>query len=309
METVLIAGGSGFIGSHLCELFLEKGHRVICVDNLITGRQTNISHLQSNENFTYKKHDITQPFEIDEPIHFILNFASPASPKDYAQHPIKTLLTGAVGTQQLLELTKKHNATFLLASTSEVYGDPSVSPQSESYNGNVSCTGPRSCYDEAKRFAEAITMAYRRKHKLNTRIVRIFNTYGPRMKSNDGRVIPNFITQALKNEPITLYGSGEQTRSFCYVKDEIEGIFKLLMSNTHEPVNIGNPNEYTILQLAEKIKQLTGSTSKLVNEQLPEDDPQQRKPDTTKAKEFLDWEATTSLDEGLKKTIEWFKEN
>jgi nucleoside-diphosphate-sugar epimerase len=306
-KTVLIAGGAGFIGSHLCELFLEKGAKVVCVDNQITGTEKNIAHLKDNPNFTLKEQDITEPFEINEPIHYILNFASPASPKDFPKHPIKILMVGALGTKNLLDLAKKHNAVFLQASTSEVYGDPKISPQVESYWGNVNPIGPRSCYDEAKRFGEALIMAYHRKHNINTKIVRIFNTYGERMRPNDGRVIPNFITQALSNEPITVYGDGTQTRSFCYIKDEIEGFYKLLLSNTNEPVNIGNPKEYTILELANIIKELTNSQSEIIFKELPEDDPKQRRPDITKAKTILNWQPNTELKEGLQKTIEYFK--
>lgn len=307
-KTILIAGGAGFIGSHLCELFLEKGAKVICVDNQITSTHTNIAHLQNNPNFTFKEQDITQPLEINESIHYILNFASPASPKDFPKYPIKILMVGALGTKNLLDLAKEHNAVFLQASTSEVYGDPKISPQVESYWGNVNPIGPRSCYDEAKRFGEALIMAYHRKHNVNTKIARIFNTYGERMRPNDGRVIPNFITQALNNEPITVYGDGTQTRSFCYIKDEIEGLYKLLISNTNDPVNIGNPKEYTILELAKIIKELTNSQSEIIFKDLPKDDPKQRRPDITKAKTILNWQPNTELKEGLQKTIMYFKE-
>lgn len=310
-KTVLITGAAGFIGSHLCELFLQKGAKVIAVDNESTGNIKNIAHLKTNPNFQYSKQDITEPLNNPElkktRIHYIMNFASPASPIDYQRIPIPTLLVGALGTKHALELAKTNNAVFLQASTSEVYGDPTISPQKESYWGNVNPIGVRSCYDEAKRFAEALVMAYHRTYKLNTKIVRIFNTYGERMRKEDGRVVPNFICQALQNKPLTIYGDGKQTRSFCYVKDEIEGIYKLLLSSTNEPVNIGNPNEYTIAEIAVIIKALTKSTSKIEYKPLPQDDPKQRRPDITKARQLLQWEPKIELEEGLKKTIEWFK--
>ena len=307
MKTVLVAGGAGFLGSHFCEFLLKKEYKVICVDNLITGNEKNIAHLQQNPNFMWKKQDITKKFEINEHIDFILNLASPASPIDYQKIPIETLDVGAIGTKNLLELAKEKNAVFLLASTSEVYGDPTESPQRETYWGNVNSIGPRSCYDEAKRFAEALTMAYHRVHKVNTKIVRIFNTYGPRMRQNDGRVVPAFLSQALNNQPITVFGNGSQTRSFCYVDDLIEGIYLLMLSQTNEPVNIGNPNEFTVLELAKKVITLTGSTSTIIFEPLPIDDPKQRRPDITKAKTILHWEPKIELEEGLQKTIEWFR--
>lgn len=307
MKTVLVAGGAGFLGSHFCEFLLKKEYRVICVDNLITGNEKNIEHLKQHKNFVYKKQDIITQFQVEEPIDFILNLASPASPIDYQKIPIETLDVGAIGTKNLLELAKEKNAVFLLASTSEVYGDPTVSPQKEAYWGNVNSIGPRSCYDEAKRFAEAITMAYHRVHKIRTRIVRIFNTYGPRMRNNDGRVVPTFLSQAVNNEPITIFGEGSQTRSFCYVDDLIEGIYLLMLSDTHEPVNIGNPNEFTIKELAKKVIALTNSRSKIIFKPLPQDDPKQRRPDITKAKTVLHWEPKIELDEGLKKMIEWLK--
>lgn len=307
MKTVLITGGAGFIGSHFCEFLLEKEYKVICVDNLITGNEKNIAHLKTNKNFVWKKHDVTKPLQIKEEINYVLNLACPASPIDYQKIPIETLDVGALGTKNLLELAKEKNAVFLLASTSEVYGDPSISPQPETYWGNVNSIGPRSCYDESKRFAEAITMAYRRVYNLNTKIVRIFNTYGSRMRKNDGRVVPAFITQALENKPLTMFGNGLQTRSFCYVDDLIQGIYLLMLSDITEPVNIGNPYEFTMMELAKKVIALTESKSTIVFEPLPEDDPKQRKPDITKARTLLKWEPKIQLDEGLRKTIAWFK--
>lgn len=311
----LVTGGAGFLGSHLCDLLLEKGYEVICVDSLITGNLQNIEHIKvGNDKFSDKfsviKHDITIPLYLDKKIDFIFHFASPASPVDYLDFPIQTLKAGAIGTYNMLGLAKEHKARFLLASTSEVYGDPLVNPQSEEYWGNVNPIGPRGVYDEAKRFAEAITMAYYRYHKLDTRIVRIFNTYGERMRLRDGRVVPNFISQAMCNEDITVYGDGLQTRSFCYVSDEIEGIYRLMMSNYIFPVNIGNPDEYTILEFAYIILGLLEkSKSKIVFKDLPIDDPKQRKPDITKAKEVLNWQPKISLEQGLTNTIKYFNFN
>ncbi len=307
MKTCLVTGGAGFLGSHLCTFLLEKGYAVICVDNLITGNAQNITHLQQKSQFTYVQQDITNSFSLSQNIDYILHFASPASPVDYQKIPLETLFVGSYGTHHMLELARRKNAVILLASTSEVYGDPLVHPQPESYFGNVNSIGPRSCYDESKRFAEALTMAYHRRYNLNTKIVRIFNTYGPRMRKNDGRVIPAFISQALENKPLTLFGTGSQTRSFCYVDDLILGIYALLLSDLHEPVNIGNPGEFTVMELAKKIIQLTHSTSSIVFEPLPEDDPKQRRPDITRAKTLLHWEPKIALKEGLQKTLTWFR--
>ncbi len=309
MKTVLITGGAGFIGSHLCEFFLKKEFTVICVDNFLTGTKKNIEQFLKNPLFQCIEHDITKPLAINTPVDYILHFACPASPIDYQKVPLQTLHTCSLGTINVLELAREKNAVFLLASTSEVYGDPTISPQPESYWGNVNPNGLRSCYDEGKRYAEAETMAFHRVHRLNTRIIRIFNTYGPRMRKNDGRVIPAFISQALENKPLTVFGNGNQTRSFCYVDDLIQGIYAVLMSNTHDPVNLGNPHEFTMKELAEKILAITGSKSTLTFCPLPEDDPKQRKPDITKAKTMLQWEPKIQLSEGLQKTIEWFKEN
>ncbi|HEX29419.1 TPA: SDR family oxidoreductase [Candidatus Poribacteria bacterium] len=306
MKRVLITGGAGFIGSHLCELFLKKGYEVICVDNLISGNMDNIAHL-FGERFTFLRYDITNPIWIPGRMDYILNFASPASPVDYMNHPIETLRVGAMGTYNMLELAREKGARFLHASTSEVYGDPLIHPQPETYWGNVNPIGPRSVYDEAKRYAEALVMAYHRMYGLDTRIVRIFNTYGPLMRPNDGRAIPNFISQALKNEPITVYGDGSQTRSFTYITDEIDGIYRLLMSDYHEPVNIGNPEEKTILELAKLIIEMTGSDSRIVFKPLPKDDPKVRRPDISRAKEVLSWEPKVPLEEGLKETIRYFR--
>ncbi|MCZ7401020.1 MAG: SDR family oxidoreductase [Candidatus Methanoperedens sp.] len=303
----LVTGGAGFLGSHLCDLLLSKEYEVICVDNLITGSAENISHIK-NEKFSYIRHDVTKPLYLEEKIDFIFHLASPASPIDYLELPIQTLKVGALGTHNMLGLAKEKGARFLLASTSEVYGDPLVNPQSEEYWGNVNPVGPRGVYDEAKRYAEAITMAYHRYHGIDTRIVRIFNTYGPRMRLNDGRVVPNFIGQALRGEDITVYGDGSQTRSFCYVSDEIEGIYSLMMSDYALPVNIGNPEEHTIFEFAELILKMTGSRSNIVFKELPVDDPKQRRPDITKARKLLDWEPKVSLEQGLKETIKYFKD-
>lgn len=303
----LVTGGAGFLGSHLCDLLLAKGYEVICVDNLITGSARNIANIKTDK-FSYVKHDVTKPLYLEDKIDFLFHLASPASPIDYLELPIQTLKVGALGTHNMLGLAKEKKARFLLASTSEVYGDPLVNPQSEEYWGNVNPIGPRGVYDEAKRFAEAMTMAYNRYHNLDTRIVRIFNTYGPRMHLNDGRVVPNFIWQALRSEDLTVYGDGSQTRSFCYVSDEIDGIYRLMMSDYTLPVNIGNPEEHTILDFAKIILQITGSSSKIGFKPLPVDDPKQRRPDITKARKLLNWEPKVSLEEGLKETIKYFKD-
>jgi|SRR5688572_23828644 dTDP-glucose 4,6-dehydratase len=307
MARYLITGGAGFIGSHLCETFLGQGHDVICMDNYSTGAQQNIAGFAANRRFTFMDHNVSRYIEVQQPLDFVLHFASPASPVDYLELPIPTLKVGSLGTHNALGLAKAKNAVFLLASTSEVYGDPLVRPQHEEYWGNVNPVGPRGVYDEAKRFAEALTMAYHRYHGLDTRIVRIFNTYGPRMRMQDGRVVPNFILQALKEEPLTVYGQGEQTRSFQYVDDLVAGIGRLLESGEHYPVNIGNPHEMTVLQFAKKILELTGSKSEIAYRPLPQDDPQVRQPDITKARTLLKWEPKVDLDEGLKKTIDYFR--
>ncbi len=307
MKTALITGGAGFIGSHLCELFLAKGCRVICLDNLITGKLSNISHLSKDKNFRFIKHNVSEYIDIKGPVHYVLHFASPASPIDYLKYPIQTLKVGSLGTHNALGLAKIKKARFLLASTSEVYGDPLVNPQPESYWGNVNPIGPRGVYDEAKRFAEAITMAYNRAHRIDTKIVRIFNTYGERMREEDGRAIPNFINQVLKGKPITVYGDGSQTRSFCYVSDLIDGIYRLLLSGENYPVNIGNPNEIKLLELARTIIKLTGCKSRIVFKPLPIDDPKKRRPDITRAGKLLRWKPKVKLADGLSRTINYFK--
>src|SRR6266498_1121551 len=307
MARYLVTGGAGFIGSHLCESFLNQGHEVLCMDNYSTGAKENMAPFLKNPRFRFIDHNVSRFIEVQEPLDYILHFASPASPVDYLELPIPTLKVGSLGTHNALGLARAKKAVFLLASTSEVYGDPLVRPQNEEYWGNVNPVGPRGVYDEAKRFAEAITMAYHRYHNLDTRIVRIFNTYGPRMRMRDGRVVPNFITQALKDEPLTVYGQGEQTRSFQYVDDLVTGLHLLLESQEHLPVNIGNPHEMTVLQFAKKILELTGSKSTIVYKPLPEDDPQVRQPDITKAKKILNWEPKVKLEEGLLKTIEYFR--
>ncbi len=309
MKRMIITGVAGFIGSHLADFFINKGFFIYGVDNFLTGNINNIKHLFNNKNFEFIEHDITKPLIIKDKIHYILHFASPASPIDYLKLPIQTLKVGALGTYNCLGMALSHKARILIASTSEVYGDPLVHPQKEEYWGNVNPIGPRGVYDEAKRYAEAITMAYHRYHKVDTRIVRIFNTYGERMRLNDGRVVPNFIYQALKNKPITVYGKGNQTRSFCYVSDLVNGIDKLLNSKICTPVNIGNPREMSILDFAKKIKEMTKSKSRIVFKPLPVDDPKVRQPDISKAKKLLKWKPVISLDEGLKRTIEWFKNN
>lgn len=304
---ILLTGGAGFLGSHLCDLLIKEGHQVIVLDNLITGNMDNIAHLIGNKNFNFVKYNVTDYVHVPGNLDAVVHFASPASPVDYLNYPIPTLKVGSLGTHKTLGLAKEKKARYFLASTSEVYGDPLVNPQKEDYWGNVNPIGPRGVYDEAKRFAEALTMAYHRYHKIPVRIVRIFNTYGPRMRKNDGRVVPNFINQALKGADITVYGEGDQTRSFCYVSDLIDGIYKLLLSDINEPVNIGNPEETTINQFAKIILKLTGSNSKIIYKPLPIDDPKVRKPDITKAKEKLNWKPKISLEQGLKETIDWFK--
>ena len=306
MRTV-ITGGAGFVGSHLCERFLAEGHDVICVDNFLTGRPENVRHLLANPKFKIVVHDASTPLYLDGLIDNVLHFASPASPVDYVNTPIQTLKIGSLGTHVALGIAKAHRARFLMASTSEVYGDPHVHPQTEDYWGNVNPVGKRSMYDESKRFAEAMTMAYHRVHGVNTHIVRIFNTYGERMRLDDGRVLPNFVGQALRGDPLTVYGEGQQTRSFCYVSDLVDGIYRLLHADYHLPVNIGNPAEITILQFAEEILRLTGSKSKIVYEPLPPDDPKQRKPDITLARKLLGWEPKVGREEGLKRTLEYFR--
>ncbi len=303
MPTSLVTGGAGFLGSHLCEELLRRGHRVICIDNLETGSLANIEHIR-DEAFVHRNLDIIEPYFIDEPIDFVYHLASPASPIDYLRLPLATLKVGSYGTHHTLGVAKVHRARFLIASTSEVYGDPKVHPQPETYWGHVNPIGPRGVYDEAKRYAEALTMAYHRQQGVDTAIVRIFNTYGPRMRPHDGRAIPTFLRQALQDRPITVFGDGSQTRSFCYVDDEIRGLIALSESGHHEPVNIGNPDEFTLLELAQTVIEVTGSRSEIVYEALPTDDPQVRQPDITLAREILGWEPTVSLREGLKRTIE-----
>ena len=306
-KTVLITGAAGFLGSHLCDRFIAEGFRVLGMDNLITGDLKNIEHLKESEQFTFIHHDVTTFVEVPSPVDYILHFASPASPIDYLKIPIQTLKVGSLGTHNLLGLAKDKRARILIASTSEVYGDPLVHPQKETYYGNVNTIGPRGVYDEAKRFQESMTMAYHRFHGLETRIVRIFNTYGPRMRLNDGRVIPAFMGQALRGEDITVFGDGSQTRSFCYVDDQIEGIYRLLMSDYSDPVNIGNPNEISILDFAKEIVRLTGSDQKIVFKPLPQDDPMQRQPDITVAKEVLGWSPKVARAEGMERTYAYFK--
>jgi dTDP-glucose 4,6-dehydratase len=303
----LITGGAGFVGSHLCERFLERGHEVICVDNIITGSLGNVEHLRGHDCFTFIRHDISHPLEVDGPIDNVLHFASPASPVDYLQYPIQTLKVGSLGTHNTLGLAKAKNARYLLASTSEVYGDPEVHPQREDYWGNVNSVGVRGVYDEAKRFSEAMTMAYHRAHELDTRIIRIFNTYGPRMRLDDGRVLPNFMGQALRGEPLTVYGDGSQTRSFCYVEDLVNGIEKMLSVDFHEPVNLGNPSEVTVLEFAHEILKLCGSKSTIEFRPLPQDDPKVRQPDITRARRLLGWEPLVAREEGLRRTLGYFQ--
>lgn len=304
---ILVTGGAGFIGSHLCDFLLGKGHFVTCVDNLLTGNIKNIKHNLKDKRFDFIKQDIVKPFKYAGKVDFILHFASPASPVDYMNYPFETLDVGSTGTKNMLELAKKKKAKFMLASTSEVYGDPSISPQREDYFGNVNSIGPRSVYDEAKRFSEALTSAYSREKLVDTKIVRIFNTYGPRMGLDDGRVVPNFIKQALTGQSLTVYGVGDQTRSFCYVSDLVEGVYKLMYSKISGPVNLGNPKELKIIEFAKVIIDLTGSKSKIVFKSLPADDPKQRCPNIFLAKKELDWQPKVDLEEGLKRTIEYFK--
>lgn len=307
MKRILITGGAGFLGSHLCDRFLKEGYKVIAMDNLITGDVRNIEHLFKNEHFEFFHHDVSKFVHVPGDLHYILHFASPASPIDYLKKPIQTLKVGSLGTHNLLGLALAKGATIMVASTSEVYGDPLVHPQTEEYWGNVNPVGPRGVYDEAKRFQEAMTMAYHTFHNLDTRIIRIFNTYGPRMRLNDGRVLPAFIGQALRGEDLTVFGDGSQTRSFCYVDDLVEGIYRLLHSGYHSPVNIGNPDEITISEFAEEIMALTGTDRKVIYKDLPLDDPKQRQPDITLAKQLLGWEPTISRSEGLRRTYEYFR--
>ena len=306
-QRVVITGGAGFLGSHLCERFLSEGWDVLCVDNLLTGNRDNIVHLESDGRFEFLEHDVTKYIDVDGAVDAILHFASPASPIDYLELPIQTLKVGSLGTHNALGLARAKGARFLIASTSECYGDPLVHPQTEEYWGNVNPVGPRGVYDEAKRFSEAMTMAYHRYHGVDTRIIRIFNTYGPRMRLNDGRALPAFMSQALRGEPLTVFGDGSQTRSFCYVDDLVEGIWRLLASDYHMPVNIGNPREMTIREFADKVIELTDSGSTVTYQDLPEDDPKVRQPDITRARAVLDWEPKDQLDEGLERTLGWFR--
>jgi dTDP-glucose 4,6-dehydratase len=303
VSTAVVSGGAGFLGSHLCDFLLAKGHRVVCVDNLDTGTLQNVEHFQSGEHFLFMNHDVTEPFFIEEDVDYVFHLASPASPIDYLRLPLHTLKVGSYGTHNMLGLAKFKRARFLIASTSEVYGDPQVHPQPETYWGHVNPIGPRGVYDEAKRYAEALTMAYHRQQGVNTAIARIFNTYGPRMRPHDGRAIPTFIRQALENKPLTVFGDGSQTRSFCYVDDQIRGLYLLATSGEHQPVNIGNPNEMTLLELAEAVIRATGSKSEIVFEALPVDDPQVRQPDITRARQVLGWEPEVELDDGLRRLL------
>jgi dTDP-glucose 4,6-dehydratase len=306
-KVAVVTGGAGFLGSHLCDFFVKEGFKVFAVDNLITGNLKNIEQHKKNKNFEFVKHDVSKEIRIPGVVNYILHFASPASPVDYLNHPIPTLKVGSLGTHNALGLAKAKKATFLMASTSEVYGDPLEHPQKETYWGNVNPIGPRGVYDEAKRFSEAITLAYHREHKIDTKIVRIFNTYGPRMRIKDGRVVPNFIDQALHDKSLTVYGKGDQTRSFCYYSDLIDGILKLLFSKETGPINIGNPKEFTILEFAKMVQKFTGSKNKIIYEPLPKDDPKQRRPDITLARTKLKWEPKVPLEQGLRETIDWFE--
>ena len=305
-ERALVTGGAGFLGSHLCDALLGEGWRVIVVDNLLTGRRSNLAHLRNDSRFEFVEKDICQPFDVGQ-VDYVFHFASPASPVDYTVHGIPTLKVGSLGTFHALDVAHKYNAKYLVSSTSECYGDPLEHPQKETYWGNVNSIGPRSVYDEAKRFTEAVTMAYHRYHKVDTRIARIFNTYGPRMQLNDGRVVPNFMKQALRGEDLTVYGDGSQTRSFCYVSDEIDGFVRLAKASEHLPVNIGNPDEFTILECAEQVLKVTGSKSKISHEPLPQDDPKQRCPDITKARQLLGWEPKIALETGLRMSLDYFR--
>jgi dTDP-glucose 4,6-dehydratase len=306
-KTVLISGGAGFLGSHLCDWLISHGFRVIAVDNLITGSTRNVAHLKANKDFKFLKQDVSKPFKVAGGIDYVMHFASPASPVEYMNHQIETMLVGSYGTHNLLEIARIKKAVFLMASTSEIYGDPLVHPQKESYWGNVNTIGPRSIYDEAKRYAEAAVFAYKRAHKMDVKVVRIFNTYGPRMQIKDGRVVPNFIDQILNNQPLTVYGTGKQTRSFCYVDDLVNGITKLLLSKISGPVNIGNPREFTILEFAQLIRKKYNPKAKIIYKPLPTDDPKQRKPDISLAKKELGWEPKVPLEEGIGRTMEYFK--
>jgi dTDP-glucose 4,6-dehydratase len=304
---IVVSGAAGFIGSHMCDRLLGEGHSVVALDSFLTGAPRNIAHLKGKPGFEFREQDITETFTVEGPVDSVVNMASPASPKDYLDHPIETLNVGSIGSRNMLGLALAKGARYLVTSTSECYGDPLVHPQVETYWGNVNPVGPRSCYDESKRFAEAITMAYHRKHGVRTNIARIFNTYGPRMKLDDGRVVPAFLDQALRGDPMTVYGSGSQTRSFCYVSDLVDGLFRLMQSDERYPVNLGNPIEMTILEFAEHIRRMTGTKSHITFEPLPEDDPKQRKPDISKAKRVLGWEPRVALEDGLRETITYFQ--
>ena len=304
---IVVSGAAGFIGSHFCDRVLSEGHTLVALDNYLTGSPRNLAHLAGREGYRFMRQDITQPFTVEGEVDCVVNMASPASPKDYLEHPIATLDVGSLGTRRMLELAREKGARFLVTSTSECYGDPLVHPQVETYWGNVNPVGPRSCYDESKRFAEAITMAYHRHHKLRTNIARIFNTYGPRMKLDDGRVVPAFLDQALHGKPMTVFGAGNQTRSFCYVSDLVDGLYRLMQSEERYPVNLGNPNEMTILDFAKHIRAMTGAQSEIVFEPLPEDDPKQRRPDISKAKAVLGWEPRVALEQGLRETVAYFQ--
>lgn len=304
---IVVSGAAGFIGSHFCDRLLAEGHSVVALDNFLTGSSANLSHFHREPRFQFREQDITEPFSIEGPVDCVVNMASPASPKDYLEHPIETLDVGSIGTRRMLQLALEKGARFLVTSTSECYGDPLEHPQVETYWGHVNPVGPRSCYDESKRFAEALTMAYHRKHSVRTNIARIFNTYGPRMKLDDGRVVPAFLDQALRGEPMTVFGDGSQTRSFCYVSDLVDGLYRLMLSEERYPVNLGNPCEMTILQFAKHIQRLTGTRAEIVFRPLPQDDPKQRKPDINKAQTVLGWEPKVALEDGLKPTIEFFQ--